>query len=180
MTKANFFKKYEYVYDKYYDCYICPNDKILEYTTTNREGYREYKSDKKVCKSCPYLSKCTESKNSTKLVTRHIWEEHMEEVEEIRHSKGMKELYSLRSQTIERVFADAKELHQMRFTRYRGIKKVTMELTLKFACMNLKKLAVWKDRDNKKKSLISLFFLKIRLNSTIMKKEIKNDYLILQ
>ena len=44
MTKKCFLKKYEYVYDEYYDCYICPNEKILEYTTTNKKGYREYKS----------------------------------------------------------------------------------------------------------------------------------------
>ena len=48
------------------------------------------------------------------------------------------------SQTIERVFADAKELHGMRYTQYRRLAKVKMELTLKFACMNLKKLAMWK------------------------------------
>ncbi len=29
MTKDGFFKKYEYVYDEYYDCYICPNNRIL-------------------------------------------------------------------------------------------------------------------------------------------------------
>lgn len=45
MTKKGFFKKHEYVYDEYNDCYICPNDKILKYSTTNREGYREYKSN---------------------------------------------------------------------------------------------------------------------------------------
>lgn len=28
MTKEGFFKKYEYVYDEYYNCYICPNDQI--------------------------------------------------------------------------------------------------------------------------------------------------------
>ena len=39
-TKDGFFKKHEYVYDEHYDCYICPNDKILSYSTTNREGYR--------------------------------------------------------------------------------------------------------------------------------------------
>ncbi|MGL4866597.1 MAG: hypothetical protein ACRC3I_05620 [Cetobacterium sp.] len=32
----------------------------------------------------------------------------------------------------------------MRYTQYRGLAKVKMELTLKFACMNLKKLAMWK------------------------------------
>ena len=26
-------KKYDYVYDEYYDCYICPNNKILKYST---------------------------------------------------------------------------------------------------------------------------------------------------
>lgn len=31
MTKDGFFKKYEYVYDEYYDCYICSADQILTY-----------------------------------------------------------------------------------------------------------------------------------------------------
>ncbi|WP_317077662.1 transposase, partial [Clostridium neonatale] len=69
-------------------------------------------------------------------ICRHVWEEYMEQVEDIRHIKGMKEIYMLRSQTIERVFADAKEKHGMRYTQYRGIKKVKMELNLLFACMN--------------------------------------------
>ena len=56
MTKAGFLKKYEYVYDEYYDCYICPANEILKYSTTNREGYREYKSDGNICAGCPYLS----------------------------------------------------------------------------------------------------------------------------
>ena len=38
MTKDGFLKKYEYVYDEYYDCYICPNNKALNYSTTNKEG----------------------------------------------------------------------------------------------------------------------------------------------
>lgn len=42
MTKDGSFRKCEYVYDEYYDCYICPANKILKYATTNREGYREY------------------------------------------------------------------------------------------------------------------------------------------
>lgn len=42
MTKDGFFKKYEYAYDELYDCYICLNDQILKYLTTNRDGYREY------------------------------------------------------------------------------------------------------------------------------------------
>lgn len=60
----------------------------------------------------------------------------MEKVEEIRHQTGMKEIYQKRKETIERVFADGKEKHGMRYTQYRGLAKVTMELTLLFACMN--------------------------------------------
>ena len=86
------------------------------------------------------IDSCTHSKNNTKVVARHVWKNYLEIVEDIRHTEGIKKIYSLRSQTIERVFADAKEKHGMRYTNYRGLSKVRMELTLKFACMNLKKL----------------------------------------
>jgi hypothetical protein len=49
----------------------------------------------------------------------------------------------LRKETIERVFADAKEKHGMRWTTLRGLKKVTMQAMLTYASMNLKKLATW-------------------------------------
>ena len=39
-----------------------------------------------------------------KVVTRHILEPYMEMSEDIRHTKGMKELYQKRKQTIERIF----------------------------------------------------------------------------
>jgi len=51
MTKAGFFKKYEYVYDEYYDCMICQANQVLSYSTTNREGYREYKSNRRTVKT---------------------------------------------------------------------------------------------------------------------------------
>ena len=44
MIKEGFFKKYGNVYDEYYDCYICPNNQVLSYRTTNHDGYCEYKS----------------------------------------------------------------------------------------------------------------------------------------
>lgn len=146
MTKDGFFKKYEYVYDEFYDCYICPNNKVLNYSTTNREGYREYKSDWLNCKYCPCRNQCTESKDYIKVVTRHVWESYMEQVEELRHTRGMKEKYQKRKETIERVFADAKEKHGRRYTQYRGLDKIKLELNLLFSCMNLKKLAIWKWR----------------------------------
>lgn len=86
MTPQGYFKKYEYVYDEYYDCYLCPNNQVLRYSTTNREGYREYKSDPQICLSCPVRMQCTQSKNHTKVVTRHVWQDYVDVVEDIRHT----------------------------------------------------------------------------------------------
>ena len=64
--------------------------------------------------------------------------------EHIRHIAVYKELYRLRKEKIERVFADAKEKHGMGYTQYRGLSQVANWVKLKFAAMNLKKLATWK------------------------------------
>ncbi|MCR5004699.1 MAG: IS1182 family transposase [Clostridiales bacterium] len=141
MAKEGFFKKYDYAYDEYYDCYVCPNGKILKYSTTNREGYREYKSCGAVCEHCPYLSQCTASRDHVKVVTRHVWEPYMEMAEDIRHTLGMKELYQQRKQTIERIFGTAKENHGFRYTQQYGKTRMEMKVGLTYACMNLKKLA---------------------------------------
>ena len=75
---------------------------------------------------------------------RHIWQEYVEQAEEVRHMGQYRELYRKRKEKIERVFADAKEKHGMRYTQYRGLAQVTNWVKLKFAAMNLKKLATWK------------------------------------
>lgn len=146
MTKKGNLPWYAYVYDDYYDCVLCPQDKVLSYATTNREGYREYKSKGYICQSCSVRENCTQNRQNTKTVTRHIWQEYLERAEDIRHSPIGKATYALRSQTIERVFADAKEKHAMRYTLYRGLAAVTAWVKLKFAAMNLKKLALHKWR----------------------------------
>lgn len=145
-TKKGFHEWYKYVYDEYLDIVICPEYKSLLYRTTNRDGYREYKSLSYQCEKCPTRHLCTESRSCQKTVTRHIWSDYLEEAEDIRHSPEGKESYALRSQTIERVFADAKEKYGMRYTPYRGQKRVGMWVRLKFAAMNLKKLVMWRWR----------------------------------
>lgn len=156
LAKKGFLKKHEYVYDEYYDCYICPQGQTLKYKLTNREGYRQYVSDSSICINCPLLSKCTENRNHTKMIHRHLWEEYLEEAEHLRHTDYNKEIYALRKETIERVFADAKEKHGMRWTRYRGRKKVSAHAMLIFAAMNLKKLANWTWKSNAAKRYLSL------------------------
>ena len=114
---------------------------MLSYATTNREGYREFKSKGYICERCSSRQLCTENRKYEKTVTRHIWSDYLETAEDIRHTPEYKALYERRKETIERVFADAKEKYAMRYTQYRGLSQVTNWVRLKFAAMNLKKYA---------------------------------------
>jgi transposase/transcription elongation factor Elf1 len=167
MGKDEFFRPYEYVYDKYYDCILCPENHVLSYSTTNRDGYREYKSKPYICENCPSRKQCTNSRACQKVVTRHIWEDYMERVEDYRHTPEYKELYTHRKETIERVFADAKEKHGMRYTPYRGLAQVTKWVRLKFAALNLKKLAIHLRKD-RRQPLFYTVFIRILFQNSVL------------
>jgi hypothetical protein len=61
-----------------------------------------------------------------------------DEVEHLRHTEVNKRLYARRKETIERVFADLKEKHGLRWTTL-SRQKMTMKVIFVFSCMNLKK-----------------------------------------
>ncbi|ASN62766.1 hypothetical protein EFM12_06725 [Latilactobacillus curvatus] len=140
MTKKGFFSKNDYAYDEYYDCYICPNDKILKYSTTNRDGYHEYKSNPADCQNCPLIKQCTASKNHQKVISRHVWQDSLDYCEDVRHS-DLRYWYDKRKETIERNFGTAKEYHGLRYTNQCGHEKLETKVALTFACLNMKKLA---------------------------------------
>ena len=139
--RKGYFRKYEYVYDEYNDIYICPNGKDLIPTGyINKNGYIQYKSDSKDCSKCPLKEKCTKGKY--KQILRHVWEEYKEMAEDYRHHEDVKKIYKQRPQHIERVFADGKMKYGLRKTYFRTKERVHRELTLLYACMNLKKFAL--------------------------------------
>lgn len=65
-------------------------------------------------------------------MTQHVWQRFIELAEDIRYTPKYKQLYERRKEIIERVFADAKEKHAMRYTQYRGLAQVTNWVKLKF------------------------------------------------
>jgi hypothetical protein len=135
------FPKWKFTYNPEANSYLCPEGQILPYRTTTREGYREYKSDPKICVDCPLLQECTKSKNHQKVVTRHVWEGHKDKVRLNRLSKSGKMLYKYRKEKIERSFADSKQLHGLRYCRLRGIHNASEQVLLTAACQNMKKIA---------------------------------------
>ena len=139
--RKGYFKKHEFIYDEYNDIYICPNEKdLIPSLKINKDGYKIYKSDPKDCSSCPLKEQCTKSKQ--KQILRHIWEEYKEMAKDYRLQEDVKEIYRQRPAHIERVFADGKMKYGLSKTYFRGKERVHRELTLLYACMNLKKFAL--------------------------------------
>ncbi|WP_061790764.1 IS1182 family transposase, partial [Herbaspirillum rubrisubalbicans] len=138
---GTFFKR-AYEYDAYRDEYICPQGQPLRYSTTNRLGYREYKSNPEQCRGCKVREQCTNSANAVKVVTRHVWERSKEKVDDRRRTEWGKRIYARRKETVERSFADAKQLHGHRYARMRGLRKVAEQCLLAAAAQNMKKIAL--------------------------------------
>lgn len=135
------FPKWKFIYNQESNTYTCPNGELVKYRTTTRHGYREYVSNPEVCRACPLLKQCTRSANHRKVVTRHVWEEAKEQVRLNRLTKSGKILYKKRRETIERSFADGKELHGLRYCRLRGLQKVQEQALMTATSQNIKKIA---------------------------------------
>ena len=140
--REGYFHKREYAYDPQTDSYRCPAGQIIVYRGTNRMGYREYASDPAQCRQCPQRARCTQSQNHQKLITRHLWQHFKEQIDAHRLTDLGKRLYAPRKETVERSFADAKELHGHRYARFRGLAKVQAQCLLSAACQNMKKIAL--------------------------------------
>src|SRR5690606_15631752 len=132
----------QYTYDSSSDTYICPEGQAITYKTTNRTGYREYHSDSTQCASCPSRERCTKSANHVKVMVRHVWEDAKERVDARRLTPAGKKIYARRKETVERSFADAKQLHGHRYARMRGLKKVMEQCLLAATAQNMKKIAL--------------------------------------
>ena len=154
------YKPWEYTYDPANDTYTCPRGGILRHTTTDRDRKRTYRSIPEQCRNCPCKAKCGANEKGQNVHMTHIWQEYLDLVKQIRKTDRAKEIYAQRKETIERVFADAKERHAMRYTHHRGLAAVTRWVRLKFAAMNLKKLAVW----SWKNSIFAFIFAWFRPN----------------
>ncbi|MBQ9045107.1 MAG: transposase, partial [Oscillospiraceae bacterium] len=71
-----------------------------------------------------------------------------------------REYYPIRKETIERDFGLAKELHGFRYTQEYGKARMEVKAALTFACLNLKKLAKkrWKEQRKQLKNTLILCF----------------------
>jgi transposase len=140
-SKPGFLAKEDFTYDAKKDVYVCPLGQQLTYRTTNRQGYNEYISSKGHCANCPKVTQCTENPKHQRMIQRHVWEDFKERVQQNKKSPEGEKIYKYRAQTIERSFADAKNLHGYRRCRMRGKAKMQEQALMTAIAQNLKKMA---------------------------------------
>ena len=76
------------------------------------------------------------------MITRHLWQDQREKVDGHRLTDWGKRLYKRRKETVERSFADAKQLHGHRYARFRGLTAVASQCLLAATAQNIKKIAL--------------------------------------
>lgn len=140
--KPGMMRKSAFSYDPERDGYRCPQGQLLAYTTTDRTGYRHYKSDPAICRDCPLRASCTSNAKAQRTITRHVWQDARERNDANRLTAWGKAIYRRRKETVERSFADAKQLHGHRYARFRRRTRVACQCLLAAAAQNIKKISL--------------------------------------
>ena len=140
--KPGLMRKARFLYERDQDVYRCPQGQALSYATTDRNGYRHYKSDPQLCSACPLRASCTTNAKAERTITRHVWQDARERADAYRLTPWGKLIYARRKETVERSFADAKQLFGHRYARFRGLVRVRGQCLLAAAAQNIKKIAL--------------------------------------
>lgn len=140
--KAGMMRKSRFIFVSEADGYRCPEGQLLTYATTDRHGYRHYRSDPAICRTCPLLASCTSNAKAVRTITRHVWADIRERSDRNRLTPWGKAIYKRRKETVERSFADAKQLHGHRYARFRSLIRTSCQCLLAAAAQNMKKIAM--------------------------------------
>ena len=77
------------------------------------------------------------------MVTRHVWQDALDEVTAFAKTSQGRRLYAWRKETIERSFAEAKENHGLRTARMFGLANMREQSFLTAAVQNMKRIALF-------------------------------------
>ena len=127
-------------YDAEQDQYICPQGQVLPlYSRRKSEQVFVYRADATVCNACPVKSECTGSK-SGRHIFRSFFQEYIDRVKAYHETEAYKKAMRKRAVWVEPLFGEAKQFHQLRRFRLRGLMKVNIEGVMVAAGQNLKRL----------------------------------------
>ncbi|WP_321467839.1 IS1182 family transposase [Halarcobacter sp.] len=142
--KDSKFSKNQFQYHKDKDCYICPNNQILENSTT------QYKRDKRmldvyrlsstICKSCPLKPNCLSNKTNYKQMYRWENESIIDDYTTKMNTKKAKDIVKKRGSIVEHPFGTIKRTLGWDHFLVRSKEKVLGENALIMFTYNFRRL----------------------------------------
>jgi transposase len=121
------------------DAYLCPAGEKMRRARNDRHTRRvQYRAPKGKCASCVFRAQCAPSGRERSI--HRSWAQEFVEAAENRLASPLgKQRLVERKIYIEGVFGLAKELHGLRRTRFKGRRRIQIQLWLTAAAMNIKK-----------------------------------------
>ncbi|MFB8735187.1 transposase [Bacillus sp. SL00103] len=104
--------------------------------------YKQYASDSEICESCSFFN-CTQSQNHTKQIHRHIWQDYLDEADNLRLTEIKRASTQNGKKRLNAFLRMQKEKAWYALDETSWTEKVSMQAMLTFGAMNLKKLANW-------------------------------------
>jgi transposase len=124
-------------YDEKRDLYICPQGKELTFRTKETLRKKEYKIYRtNACDGCPIREQCTKSKTGRKL-RRWVDQDVVDRLQKRMHEHP--DLMKKRKAMAEHPFGTIKRAMNQGYFLMRGIKKVTIEMSLTVLAYNIKR-----------------------------------------
>jgi transposase len=142
-ASVNTYDKSRFRYDVESDEYLCPEKKRLKFLGEHfdkqkNKTLRVYTGEE--CVGCKVQSKCTRRKDGIRYIKDFPYEAQRNAMREKMKTPEAREIYALRSRTVEPVFGDIKENKGLSSFLTRGLEKVKVEFHLACIASNLKKI----------------------------------------
>ena len=136
--KDNPFDKSHFMYDRYNDCYICPEGKTLKYSYTNKtKKCRVYRAGT-VCISCQNFGECTKHEPRGRGISR-LLKVNLQEKLEAQYEESA-DVYAIRKQKVELPFGHIKRNLNVGGFLMRGLGGVKAEASLYASCFNIARM----------------------------------------
>lgn len=127
-------------YDADRNIYLCPERQELRLVSrVNSQELFRYQADPSICNACSVKSKCTKAK-SGRSISRSFHQDYLDKVKAYADTEAYQKAFRKRRVWVEPMFAEAKQWHNMRQFRLRGLIKVNIQALLTAAGQNIKRL----------------------------------------
>jgi hypothetical protein len=138
-NRTRFYPAERFQYDAENDRYICPQGQMLSLSSCRKsEQVYVYGVNASVCNACPVKTECTDSQ-SGRHIFRSFFQEYLDRAKAYQETEAYQKAMRKRSLWTEPLFGEAKQFHQLRQFRLRGLKKVNIESLIVAAGQNIKR-----------------------------------------